>query len=293
MLLLLFTCSCSFNVDVYSRDMRMSPTGVNPLNIKHSSEPNKYMTPHPEFYSMQTWSNIQPTFYIVCTDYAVLWTTREKKIDDKILYSSSCYCIKQWMGSRFMIHSWEEKVSTKEKAKIFQIKFRWKEAPCSGGLLKSCLLCQCSHLLPDWRLCLASAGAGSPVECCRLPPAGAQRSWLSSPSPPPPSRSPLTGSPEDTTAPSSHLWKRDAMGNISITASDFSARSSTVRCSVRWKAPHKNATWFETLKRRQQGTKLMNPSEYASLHISNYRPHVCPAAFRQMQKFNRGIFHAD
>lgn len=156
-----------------------------------------------------------------------------------------------------------------------------------------CLLCQCSHLLPDWRLCLASAGAGSPVECCRLPPAGAQRSWLSSPSPPPPSRSPLTGSPEDTTAPSSHLWKRDAMGNISITASDFSARSSTVCCSVRWKAPHKNATWFETLKRRQQSTKLMNPLEYASLHISNYRPHVCPAAFRQMQKFNRGIFHAD
>lgn len=135
----------------------------------------------------------------------------------------------------------------------------WKEAPCSGGLLKSCLLCQCSHLLPDWRLCLASAGAGSPVECCRLPPAGAQRSWLSSPSPPPPSRSPLTGSPEDTTAPSSHLWKRDAMGNILVIASDFSVRSSTVCCTVRWKAPHKNATWFETLKGRQRGTKLMNP----------------------------------
>lgn len=34
------------------------------------------------------------------------------------------------MGIRFMIHLWEEKVSTnstilKEKAKIFQIKFRW------------------------------------------------------------------------------------------------------------------------------------------------------------------------
>lgn len=85
------------------------------------------------------------------------------------------------------------------------------------GRLKSRLLCRCSHLLPDWRLSLASAGGGSPVECCRLPPAGAQRSWLSSPSPPPPSHNPLTWSPQETAAPSSHLrkkmWKTDLSRN--------------------------------------------------------------------------------
>lgn len=68
--------------------------------------------------------------------------------------------------------------------------------------------CQFCHLLPDRRLRLSSVGEGNPVECCRLPLAGAQMSWLSWPSPPPPSRTLLTLSPGGTAAPSSHLWKK-------------------------------------------------------------------------------------
>lgn len=49
--------------------------------------------------------------------------------------------------------------------------------------------------------------------CCRLPPAGAQRSWLSSPSPPPPSHTPLTWSLVDAAAPSSRLQRKIGMGS--------------------------------------------------------------------------------
>lgn len=103
-----------------------------------------------------------------------------------------------------LFYIFRKKKSTSDELK--QIKY-WRCRNILGVLLRRCYLSLC-HLLPDWRQRLSYVGGGSPVVCCRLPPAGAQRSLLSWPSPPPPSHTPLTWSPEDTAAPSSHLWER-------------------------------------------------------------------------------------
>lgn len=64
-----------------------------------------------------------------------------------------------------------------------------------------------------------------------------------------------------------------------------------LHCEVEGPTQKCNLVW--NTEKAAARHKINEPSEYASLHISNYRRHVCPAAFRQMQKFNRWIFHAD
>lgn len=75
------------------------------------------------------------------------------------------------------------------------------------GLVElSCFSSDLDHLPPDWKPHLSSVEEKIPVECCKLPPAGAQRSWLSLLSPPPRSRTPSNWPPGAAAAPSSRLW---------------------------------------------------------------------------------------
>lgn len=78
----------------------------------------------------------------------------------------------------------------------------------------------CGHSPPGWRPRLASAGGGNPVVGYRLPPAGAQRSWLFSPSPPPPSHTPSAWSPEDAAAPSSPLQSKKRWKDVRTTVNN-------------------------------------------------------------------------
>lgn len=87
---------------------------------------------------------------------------------------------------------------------------------------------RCGRLPPGWRPRLASAAGGNPAAGYRLPPAGGQRSWLFSPSPPPPSHNPSTWSPEDAAAPSSPLWRETKWKDVRTTCNHSCDRSVSV-----------------------------------------------------------------
>lgn len=88
---------------------------------------------------------------------------------------------------------------------------------------------RCGGLPPGWRPRLASAARGNPAAGYRLPPAGGQRSWLFSPSPPPPSHNPSTWSPEDAAAPSSPLGRETRWKDVRTTCNHSCDRSVSAR----------------------------------------------------------------